>query len=78
MDIANKGNKRDSASFSLSDPIISNDESDEHLLNIQTQIRHLHQKRGTLTTFQRSALNDNTLIEYWYVLEFVLLIPSKS
>ena len=80
MDIADKDPGRDSASLSPPYPSVSEADDDEsedvQLLKIQTQIRRLHQKRGTLSTFQRSALDNNTLVDYWYILDFVLLIPS--
>jgi hypothetical protein len=82
MDIADKSAKRDSlpvAQSKLSLSTTSEDEGREvQLLNIRTQILLLHQQRGTLSTFQSSALDNDSLVDYWYILDFDLLMPRQS
>ena len=82
MDIADKSAKRESfpvAQSKLSVSKTNEDESGEvHLLNIRTQILRLHQKRGTLSAFQSSALDNDSLVDYWYILDFDLLMPRQS
>src|SRR5437667_7539516 len=82
MDIADKSAKRDSFPVAQSKLSVSKTNEDENgeieLLNIRNQILHLHQKRGTLSSFQSSAVDNDSLIDYWYILDFVLLMPRQS